>query len=195
MLDPEMPAQEMRLHMGEMTAQEMRTARAAIRWANNVAGKSALKATRNAALEEAARVAERRYEAWQAGDGYADADGLHAVSCDVTACENIASAIRALKAAPADDGWRDIGTAPTDGTQVLLTWRAVVKAEEGPVSFITVGWWQEDFEAEWSEDIGNTIYRGTWTDGRVASWGYEEVRELSPTHWRPLPPPPGKEGS
>lgn len=35
MLDPDMPAQQMRLHMGEMTAQEMRTARAAIRWANS----------------------------------------------------------------------------------------------------------------------------------------------------------------
>ena len=34
LLDPDMPAQEMRLHMGEMSAQEMRTARAAIRWAN-----------------------------------------------------------------------------------------------------------------------------------------------------------------
>ncbi len=34
MLDPEMSDQELRLHMGEMTAQECRTARAAIRWAN-----------------------------------------------------------------------------------------------------------------------------------------------------------------
>ena len=34
LLDPEMPAAVMRLHMGEMTPQEMRTARAAIRWAN-----------------------------------------------------------------------------------------------------------------------------------------------------------------
>ena len=33
-LDPDMPAQELRLCLGEMTAQEMRTARAAIRWAN-----------------------------------------------------------------------------------------------------------------------------------------------------------------
>lgn len=31
MLDPEMPASDLRLHMGEMTAPEMRTARAAIR--------------------------------------------------------------------------------------------------------------------------------------------------------------------
>ena len=36
-LDPDMPAQELRLHMGEMTAQEERTARAAIRWANSAA--------------------------------------------------------------------------------------------------------------------------------------------------------------
>lgn len=34
MLDPDMPAQELRLHMGELTANEMRVARAAIRWAN-----------------------------------------------------------------------------------------------------------------------------------------------------------------
>lgn len=34
-LDPEMPAQELRLHMGELTAKELRVARAAIRWANS----------------------------------------------------------------------------------------------------------------------------------------------------------------
>lgn len=35
LLDPDMPTQELRLHMGELTAQEVRTARAAIRWANS----------------------------------------------------------------------------------------------------------------------------------------------------------------
>lgn len=35
LLDPDMPADQIRLHMGEMTAQEVRTARAAIRWANS----------------------------------------------------------------------------------------------------------------------------------------------------------------
>lgn len=44
-LDPDMPAAEIRLHMGEMSAQEMRTARAAIRWANAVAGQTAPAAT------------------------------------------------------------------------------------------------------------------------------------------------------
>lgn len=37
LIDPLMPAQEMRLHMGEMTSQELRTARAAIAWANSEA--------------------------------------------------------------------------------------------------------------------------------------------------------------
>jgi hypothetical protein len=34
LLNPDMPSQQIRLHMGEMTAQEERTARAAIAWAN-----------------------------------------------------------------------------------------------------------------------------------------------------------------
>ena len=34
-LDPDMPAQAIKLHMGEMSAAEQRTARAAIRWANS----------------------------------------------------------------------------------------------------------------------------------------------------------------
>lgn len=37
LLDPGMPAAEIRLHMGEMGAQELRTARAAIAWANAAA--------------------------------------------------------------------------------------------------------------------------------------------------------------
>lgn len=34
-LDPDMPAEEMRLHMGELSANEVLVARAAIRWANS----------------------------------------------------------------------------------------------------------------------------------------------------------------
>ena len=45
--------------------------------------------------EACAKIAERRYEAWKEGDGILDADGLPSVTCDVTACENIAAAIRA----------------------------------------------------------------------------------------------------
>ena len=51
-------------------------------------------------LERAARVAKHRHEVWAAGDGFWDADGLPAVECDVTACDNIADAILALRTAP-----------------------------------------------------------------------------------------------
>lgn len=35
LLNPDMPDQELRLHMGELTASEIRVARAAIAWANS----------------------------------------------------------------------------------------------------------------------------------------------------------------
>lgn len=38
LLDPDMPTQQLRLHMGELTASEVRVARAAIRWANSRSG-------------------------------------------------------------------------------------------------------------------------------------------------------------
>ncbi|NOG70491.1 hypothetical protein [Roseicella sp. DB1501] len=50
-LDPDMPAQELRLHMGELTADEMRVARDAIRWANT--GRSAAKAEPIEGIEQA----------------------------------------------------------------------------------------------------------------------------------------------
>lgn len=52
---------------------------------------------RDDGLEEAAKAAEKRYEVWIAGDGLIDGEGLPAVTCDVSACANIATAIRALK--------------------------------------------------------------------------------------------------
>jgi hypothetical protein len=54
------------------------------------AERAAWYAGRRDALEEAADVAEFRYEYWNSVKG-------HGVSCDVTACEEIAAAIRALK--------------------------------------------------------------------------------------------------
>ena len=38
LLDPDMPTQELRLHMGELTGDEVLVARAAIRWANSAMG-------------------------------------------------------------------------------------------------------------------------------------------------------------
>lgn len=66
LLDPDMPAQEMRLHMGELTAQEVRTARAAIRWANFYAGALPAPAPEHAKPDRHVPRARMTAEAWGA---------------------------------------------------------------------------------------------------------------------------------
>lgn len=76
-IDPDMPAQQLRLHMGEMTAQEMRTARAAIRWTNSRAAEILAAAQSEIAT---LRAKCERYEARLEIDHYyvmePNADGL-----------------------------------------------------------------------------------------------------------------------
>ena len=52
------------------------------------AANQGLRAARDDALEEAAKVAASQHESWTDGCG---------VECDYTACQNVADAIRALK--------------------------------------------------------------------------------------------------
>lgn len=54
MIDPDMPAEQLRLHMGELTASELRVARAAIRWANTAVQAQAAEVRRAAAEVKAA---------------------------------------------------------------------------------------------------------------------------------------------
>jgi predicted HAD superfamily Cof-like phosphohydrolase len=86
--------------------------------------------------------------------------------------------------------WRPIETAPKDGTRILLGSWAVHKIGEGTAFYQTVGYWCAEFEAIYSDETDGADYRGAWTDDTVASWGYEENTELSPTHWLPLPSAP-----
>lgn len=64
------------------------------------------------------------------------------------------------------EGWRPIESAPKDGTRVLAFWRSVKTGD----------WLQSVLH--WSE--------GCWC---VADSPFLHV--IYPTHWRPLPPPPG----
>ncbi|MBV1835617.1 hypothetical protein [Acetobacter estunensis] len=57
--------------------------------------------------------------------------------------------------------WRPIRDAPKTGTRILV-WCG---------DFYSVAWWDSAHET----DDGR---RGIWTDGGVASWGYEEIREI-----------------
>jgi hypothetical protein len=68
---------------------------------------------------------------------------------------------------PKASGWRDIESAPRDGTFVLFA----------------------------NPDQWSTIWFGMW-DARHDCWqrfNSEGQGPLSPTHWQPLPPPPGEE--
>lgn len=83
-----------------------------------------------------------------------------------------------------EQGWQTMETAPKDGTRVLLA-----GAHRG-------GWWQAmgyfdpEFERTDKKQRGKTVYRGAWTDETVASFKYQELNELDPAHWRPLPATP-----
>jgi len=72
---------------------------------------------------------------------------------------------------PAVEGWRDIATAPRDGTPIL-----VANACNGAV-----------YDARWEERGGNGP---GWVDGVIDLCEDEIV--YSPSHWQPLPPPPAE---
>lgn len=80
--------------------------------------------------------------------------------------------------------WRDISTAPKDGTRVML-WM-VPTYDGGTISLIdddphpVFGSW-----VKWADNDKESGFREGWT------W-YGSAR-CKPTHWMPLPPPPEKE--
>lgn len=92
-----------------------------------------------------------------------------------------------LSAAPAPpasepEGWRDIESAPKDGTRVLL-WSST----SGGVWW---GYWAVH-GANWQPtDTGED----GWTSGAV-NYSAELVVYIDPTHWRPLPAPPLQEAA
>jgi hypothetical protein len=77
MINPDMPDAELRLHMGELTANELRVARAAIRWAQGDA------------LEAAARIAEWAH--------MVPPDGGSPTAEEEAVANHVAERIRALK--------------------------------------------------------------------------------------------------
>lgn len=78
--------------------------------------------------------------------------------------------------------WKPIKTAPKDGSRILFY-------DSSANGKVFAGVWDAKFEIT-GVTISRTKYRGAWTDYRVASFGYEEYCEYSPTHWMPLPEPP-----
>lgn len=86
--------------------------------------------------------------------------------------------------------WQPIETAPKDGSPVLLYH---TMCDNG---YQDVGYWDEKFHTnydEWSEEKMEPSYRGGWTAGAYAA--DEELVELFPSHWMPLPNPPTLRGT
>lgn len=88
----------------------------------------------------------------------------------------------------AGSAWQPIDTAPKDGTWVILYDPKATPA-------VTTGIWDHDFWAVWNDAKQDTDWVGAWTNCHVSSFGYEELVELNPTHWMPLPESPNATGS
>lgn len=79
--------------------------------------------------------------------------------------------------------WRDIATAPQDGTWILLY-------DPMTSALIYTGCYDARFDSKWNEEADDLEYIGAWTNYHVESFGFEELHVLHPTHWMPLPPEP-----
>lgn len=82
------------------------------------------------------------------------------------------------------DDWRTIDSAPKDGTAVLvyfarLNFGADLGRLRNHVEHVALGWYED----------------GTWYEAGTAHDMFESWREAEqlPTHWMPLPAPPGSD--
>lgn len=73
-----------------------------------------------------------------------------------------------------DTEWRDIATAPLDGTRVLLAW-------EGQPG-VVIGWYGPKLSTY------GVNYGDAWGNGEM----WRDEAKPQPTHWMPLPKAPGK---
>ena len=93
----------------------------------------------------------------------------------------------ALTAQGTDDGWRDISTAPRDGTVVLLFAPESIQDGGQRKPFYHTSWWVKETYYKW-EDVDDSTRKRVERDN--SHWASYEI----PTHWRPLPPPPARKG-
>lgn len=84
--------------------------------------------------------------------------------CDLVLDPNKTEALRPGSTGE-DEGWRDISTAPKDGSEALVT------------GFI----WNDESKGRWQQVAA-------WNGD---AWATEQAPLHPPTHWMPLPSPPG----
>lgn len=100
--------------------------------------------------------------------------------------------LRALLSAQEPTGWRPIETAPKDTVRILLG-----SADAGGDGGISVcGYWTDELEdgVDFMGNDGGFVdvdYQVFWP-GRSFGTESHQYKECQPTHWQPLPEPPGE---
>ncbi len=89
--------------------------------------------------------------------------------------------------------WKDISSAPRDGTDIMLA--SIEQVFEGkPVEpRVTIGHWTTDEECQiYAGDCGGECHcpEYDYADPSWISWDGGFTTENPPTHWMPLPSPP-----
>lgn len=116
----------------------------------------------------------------------------HSQDCTFEQCMAAAITAYQANAKPKEtEGWRDISSAPKDGTHILLSgtyqWDDYIDRQE---TGIVVGFWEKD---PWFlEGIDDEADRND--TGWVLANANPYTDQMQPTHWMPLPTPPTKGG-
>lgn len=119
------------------------------------------------------------------GEEYAEANLAPVLTTNGPTGKRDKAAIRAITKAlsssvPEQDSWRDVETAPKDGTPVLIT---------NPVRG---GVWVAKFSERYQSGMRP---ENPWFSLMLNTWWHEhQYASMIPTHWMPLPPPPAVSG-
>jgi hypothetical protein len=92
-------------------------------------------------------------------------------------------------------GWRDIASAPKDGSHILLG----MGGTDEDCEISTLGWWQEevlDGQDYMGNDAGFVDHEfSSFHSGRSFGDDKYQYKAVQPTHWMPLPAAPKDEVS
>ncbi|WP_281700978.1 DUF551 domain-containing protein [Acetobacter malorum] len=88
--------------------------------------------------------------------------------------------IRPIIAAADAAAWRPIETAPRD-KEIILFYPKVLGSDAGI------------YKGRWDCDQYRKIPKPYWGGGYADLWGIIHAKKNPPTHWQPLPNPPGEE--
>lgn len=114
-----------------------------------------------------------------------DAAMLGAEESDAITAWNTRSALAAHQGTR-DDGWKPIESAPKDGTEILLAYRAWRPSNPDTEVYVTAGQWL--WSAGHEDDPPDSDHGAFWELNN--DWADQWGGNLMPTHWRPYPAPP-----